>query len=471
MRIRINLRLKLIKQKKTIKVSYHTFETASYDQYLIASLALRSPSVEEANQYIADITGQGSLNAHFLSLYQEISKLSPEELQSVLTNSRIPMLKIDASNWYDFYPELNISVFKRRIYTGDLGEYPNIIELLQIQEEVVEKEVILNREFDRPETHLVRLTDQDVSLQFFESWATISSEIFQKTLVTEINNIQGFLGTIHNEAEGDGWYVLTQTKLNNLATTSSTFFDANGDHCFIRNTDIRKTMIAIVNGLYIYKEVSVPYDRNPELCNKVLDNIVFYATTKNSSINMLLILLNNVNVERAQEFINNQFGLYFLPKEIAGFVERLIRYGNVKKWHKAILQGVLKVCDQSLYPTLYHIDSTLSFTIEQLIALDPAILTDEHRAMVEAYLNDLNEMKNTIIQIIGEITTSGLRERVKTLKADADTRRFTKLCNDLIGHVKSNLTTAKKAETETWLSAALELKDLAVVIEKKLQDA
>ena len=165
------------------------------------------------------------------------------------------------------------------------------------------------------------------------------------------------------------------------------------------------------------------------------------------SINMLLILLNNVSVEKAQEFINNQFGLYFLPKEIAGFVERLIRYGNVKKWHEVILQGVLKVCDQSLYPTLYHIDSTLSFTIEQLIALDPAILTDEHRAMVEAYLNDLNEMKNTIKQIIGEITTSGLRERVKTLKADADTRRFTKLCNDLIGHVKSNLTTAKKAET------------------------
>lgn len=469
MKIQINLKLKLIKQKKTIKVSYHTFETASFDQYLIASLALRAPSVEEVNQYISDITGQGSLNAHFLSLYQDISKLSPEELQSVLTNSRIPMLKIDASNWYDFYPELNISVFKRRIYLGDLGDYSDIIELLQIQEEVVDKEVILNKEFDKPETYLVKLTDQDVSIKFFDEWATISPEIFKQTLVTEITNIQGYLGLVHNEAEGDGWYVLTTTKLNNLASSSTSFFDANGDHCAIRNYDVRKTMIAIVNGLYIYKEIGIPYDKNPDLCNMVLDNIAFYASVRNSSTNMLLLLLNNVSLEKAQEFINKQFGTSYFPKEIAGLVERMIRYGNVKKWHKAILQGVLAVCDQSLYPTLYHIDSTLSFTIEQLIALDPAILTEEHRAMVEAYLNDLNEMKQTIKQIIGEITTSGLRERVKTLKADADTRRFTKLCNELIGHVKSNLATAKKAETETWLTAALELKDLAKEIEKKLQ--
>ena len=468
MKIQINLRLKLTKQKKTIKVSYHTFETASYDQYLIASLALRAHSDEEAKQYISDITGQGSLNAHFLSLYQEISKLSPEELQLVLTNSRIPMLKIDASNWYDFYPELNISVFKRRIYLGDLGDYSDIIELLQIQEEVVEKEVILNKEFDKPETYLVKLTDHDVSLKFFDEWATISPEIFKEKLVTEITNIQGYLGLVHNEAEGDGWYVLTSTKLNNLTVTPTSFFDVNGDHCAIRNSDIRKTMIAIVNGLYIFKEISIPYDKNPDLCNMVLDNIAFYSTVKSSSTNMLLLLLNNVSLERAQEFINKQFGESYFPREIAGFVERMIRYGNVKKWHKAILQGVLKKCNQSLYPTLYHIDDALDFSIDQLLSLDPAILSDEHRTIVENYLNDLNEMKKTIKGIIGEITTSGLRERVKTIKADVDTRRFSKLCNDLIGHVKMDLAKANKNETEKWLNSALDLKDLATEIEKKL---
>ena len=439
MKIQINLRLKLIKQKKTIKVSYHTFETATYDQYLIASLALRSSSVEDAEQYIADITGQGSLNAHFLSLYREISKLSQEELQLVMTNSRIPMLKIDASNWYDYYPELNISIFKRRIYNGDLGDYPNIIEMLQIQEEIVDKVVETNREFDKPETYLVRMTDNDVSLRFFDDWTTIPTEVFEKTLVTEISNVHGYIGAVHAEAEGDGWYVLTSTKLNNLATGNNSFYDDNGDHCFIRNTDVRKTVIARVNGLYIYKEVSIGYDKNPELCNKVLDNLVFYATVKNSGVNMILTLLNNVEIKTAQKFINQQFGVSYFPKEIAFFVVRMIRFGNVAGWNKPILQGVLDVCEASFYPTLYHINDKLDFTIEQLITLDMAILSDEDKAKVEMYWDDLNKMKASIREVIGYITTSGLRERVKTIKADNDTRRFTKLCNDLIGHVKSDL--------------------------------
>ena len=79
-------------------------------------------------------------------------------------------------------------------------------------------------------------------------------------------------------------------------------------------------------------------------------------------------------------------------------------------------------------------------------------------------------MKDTIRQIIGEITTSGLRERMKVLTADSETRRFTKLCNDLIGHVKTDLEKANKENTEHWLQMAIELKELSEVIKKRLPD-
>ena len=470
MKIQINLKLKLTKQKKTIKVSYHTFETATFDEYLAASLALKATSYEEAQRYISDITGEGSLNAHFINRYQEMCKLSEEELQSVLSNSRVPTLKIDSSNWYDYYPALDVSIYKKHAYNGDLGYYPNIIQILHINEEVVEKSVDEGRSLDRPETYLVRLTDDNISIKMFDDWVSIPSSVFEQSLVNEVKSVQNYAGTVHNEVMGEGWYVLSTTKLNNMLLSSDSFIDDEGNHCAIRNADIRKTTLAQISGLFIYKETMVAYEGNPALCKKVLSIITTNATVKKSGVKMILLLLRNVDQHFAQQFINFNYGEMYFPKEIAELVITMIRMGLTDKWNKRILKEVLKQCDSSAYAILYRLDGTLPFTIEQLIVLDPTILTDEHKQKVVTYLNNLNKMKDTIRQIIGEITTSGLRERMKVLTADSETRRFTKLCNDLIGHVKTDLEKANKDNTEHWLQMAIELKELSEVIKKRLPD-
>lgn len=78
-------------------------------------------------------------------------------------------------------------------------------------------------------------------------------------------------------------------------------------------------------------------------------------------------------------------------------------------------------------------------------------------------------MKDSIRQITGEVTTSGLREFVKVLQSDNDTKRFSKLCNNLIGHVSQNLEDAKLTETESWLKDAIELKELMVKLDIKVK--
>ena len=469
MKIQISLKLRLTKQKKTIKVSYHTFETATFDRYLAASLALRAKSAEDAEQYINDITGQGSLNEHFASLYREMKELSKTDLQAILTNSRVPILKIDASNWYDYYPELDVSIFKRHAYQGDLGEYPNVLEIIQIQEDIVEKKVEF-KTFEKPEPYLVELTDDGITATFFDDKVTIPPDVFAERLVTEIKDLQGYKGTVQNAAEGNGWFVLTATKLANLAMTSTSFYDDAGNHCTIRNADVRKTEIALINGLYIYKETNVPYEKNPDLCSKVLDVITKNSIVKNSSVLMIVLLLRNVDAKKAQKFINDNFGKTYFPKAIADFVVRLIQSeAKTNKWHKAILQEVLLKCDAFFYPRLYRLDSSLSFSIEQLITLDSALLTEEDNKKVEEYWNDVKEMQESIRQIVGVVTTKGLRQRSKLLKADNDTRRFTELCNKLIGHVEIDLSKTSKTETENWLKKALELKELAFKIEDKLK--
>ena len=42
MSLQVSLKLKLNKQVKKIKVKYNTFEKATYDEYLVSSLALRT---------------------------------------------------------------------------------------------------------------------------------------------------------------------------------------------------------------------------------------------------------------------------------------------------------------------------------------------------------------------------------------------------------------------------------------------
>ena len=42
MSLQVRLKLKLSKQIKKIKVKYNTFEKATYDEYLLCSLALRT---------------------------------------------------------------------------------------------------------------------------------------------------------------------------------------------------------------------------------------------------------------------------------------------------------------------------------------------------------------------------------------------------------------------------------------------
>ena len=102
--VQINLKLRLSKIKYGIKVSYNTFEKATFDQFLMASVALRSESYEDAKTYIDNITGSGSLNAHFKQLYEKASKLDKNQLADIMNNSMYPMLKIDKSNSYDYEP-------------------------------------------------------------------------------------------------------------------------------------------------------------------------------------------------------------------------------------------------------------------------------------------------------------------------------------------------------------------------------
>lgn len=328
--VQINLKLSLRKIKNIIKVSYNTFEKATYDQYLMASLALRSKDEQSAYQYIDDITGSGSLNAHFKQLYDKAHKLDENQLKNIMGNSMYPMLKIDKSNSYDYYPELNVSVFNNKLYEGDFGKYEDLIQRLYIQEEVIESELIEKRNNANPEPYSVRFEDDKILVKIAEEWVNLPTEIFQEIFVNDLTSIKKVESEIHNVADGSGWYALTNAVINNMYANNNYFYD-NGDHCLIRNDDVRKTIISQLAGFYIYKEEIIPYAGNKELCERVLDIL-----TKNKSINefktrSLVTLLTYADDLIAQSVIN-----YILArkdsKELALMGIELLVRGIEKNW-------------------------------------------------------------------------------------------------------------------------------------------
>ena len=456
--VQINLKLRLSKIKYGIKVSYNTFEKATFDQFLMASVALRSESYEDATTYIDNITGSGSLNAHFKQLYEKASKLDKNQLADIMNNSMYPMLKIDKSNSYDYYPELNVSVFNNRVYQGDFGKYEDLIERLYIQEKVIDSEVFVKSNKATAEPYSVKFEDSKILVKIAEAWIDLDSDTFQEIFDNDVANINTVKSEIHDGADGAGWFALTNAVINNMYSSNNFFYD-NGDHCLIRNDDVRKTIISRIAGMYIYREEVIPYSGNQELCEKVLGILVNNKSINEFKTRSLVTLLTFSNDLLTQSIIN-----YILTrkdsKELALMGIELLVRGVEKNWEDEALKTFMDYADSSKYSLIYRANPKLISDIQTLSMINPDFLIPVHKKEVEEYKKDREAKITTIQGMIGEITTSGIREKSKQIASNDGTKRFSKLANKYIGHSKIDFENATQKELDKYLKEIAEMYDL-----------
>lgn len=464
--VQINLKLSLKKIKNIIKVSYNTFGKATYDQYLMASLALRSKDELSAYQYIDDITGSGSLNAHFKQLYDKAHKLDENQLKNIMGNSMYPMLKIDKSNSYDYYPELNVSVFNNKLYERDFGKYEDLIQRLYIQEEVIESEIIEKRNNANPEPYSVRFEDDKILVKIAEEWVNLPTEIFQKIFVNDLTSIKKVESEIHNVADGSGWYALTNAVINNMYSSNNYFYD-NGDHCLIRNDDVRKTIISQLAGFYIYKEEIIPYAGNKDLCEKVLNLLLENKSINEFKTRSVITLLTYSDDLIAQNVIN-----YILArkdsKELALMGIELLVRGIEKNWENDALKSFMTYADSSKYSLIYKANPRLVEDIQMLSMVNPDFLTPTHKKKVEEYKQNRQAIIDSIQKMVGEIATSGMREKTKQLKSTDKTRRFHKLIQRYDAHSKIDYNQATLKDLEKYSKGITELYDLMKELQNEI---
>ncbi len=465
MSLQVKIKLKLSKIRKSIKIRYNTFEKATFDEYLISSLALHSNS-SEASTYIDDLTGGGSLNPYFKRLFEKINVLSKEQLRKIMVNSMFPILKIDESNWYYYYPEIDMSELHFKLYKGDLGDYSDILEKLQIYEDVIDISIMDKNVYDKPEPYQVEIDNKNIRVRIQNVWIDIGMNLFQSLVYNELDSIRNYKGKIHKKADGNNWNVLNNATIDNLFSNEN-FFYMDGDHSQIREDNVRKTTVSFIKGLYIYKETLIKYKENQDLCEKVIDFLVSNNSLYAFRIKPLIDIIKNTNELTAQKIVN-----IILEKkesrEMTLYGLELLESGLLNNWTKASLRAMLNIASLNQIEKIYKVNPSLNYKIENLLNINSNFLTQTHRKQVNDYYQNLKEMKDTIILITGEVAASGFRESVKKLKSDRDTKKFSKLCNELIGHVNKNLSDASLIDTERWLNQAIEQKELMVKISKNI---
>ena len=153
----------------------------------------------------------------------------------------------------------------------------------------------------------------------------------------------------------------------------------------------------------------------------------------------LLFLLSCVDDKLAQDTIQ-----YVLSrkdsKELGEFGLKLIKSGLEKGWEKETLISIKKQSPISEYKYLYKLDNDLGFEVEDLLDIDYIDLSAADKLRRDEYLAEKDNILKQINLWIGEITNSGIREKIKNINKSALKDRVKKFVDKRTGHNKLDYT-------------------------------
>jgi|GEM_PF-1371146 len=126
MKLRAQATLNLPSQEYKTVLEYSTYEQAKWDQYFIATLVNNTNSRDEAVTYLDNLTENGSLNAYFKKLLDDVimnKEKSPEVFQRLLESSLYPVINLDNSYRWFYLPIFDISLLRRN--KKDIAVFPD----------------------------------------------------------------------------------------------------------------------------------------------------------------------------------------------------------------------------------------------------------------------------------------------------------------------------------------------------------
>ena len=476
MTIIINLPLKFDIHMNSFVVEYNKYEEPTFDQFILSSLASNTNSNKVVGEkYIDKITGKGSLNEHFKKLYEKILTFNQKQLNDVLNNMQYPISVTDRSNKYKFNEELNISIFKGKVYEGNLGYFSeeelskildisNIVKIKTEEKEQEEERENYQVEFKDDEIfiNINKETSIPVTYDNFEDWVdtrlTIESEELDAYLLKDVN--------------GGEWTALDDAKFNNMKNVREAFRNKQKEHCEIVNNKIKVTKIAMYKDIYIYCEEHRNYLNDIEMCEMVLSTILKNNSQDKYNQNLILDIIKKSGYSKAKEVLNKLLEKIKHGTLIDYAKEIIIKEKSAVGWNNDILQKFKT--DRKVLPLIYATREEIDYTIEELLRIEnitldeKKILRDADIKKLEEYKKNREELIKTYQMIIGMVTSSGIREKRKILTSSDETREFTKLANKHIGHASDDIIDLPLEEIEKRITDAQRMQQLAIILEGRV---
>jgi hypothetical protein len=446
-----------------------TYEPASFDQYLLASLALHAKDQTEALAYLDGLTGEGSLNDFFKKKYPAIASLSKENLTKILANSLYPVQKVNEGHHVYEYPDL------KTIYVDHKIASPTVIkDDKALGDALVYSGELVSISRDEPfesnseNSFVTTIDDDDIKIQFLSGeWIKLPKSVFEKTVVKE----NPFESLDNGEAQAssampDGaCSILTAAVYRDLNHSKLTFFE-DGSFYFVGPTGLTKTILGKELGLYLYHEDTIAFKEIPTpLADKAIEQLFEAGEVRRYPANSLISLLFRASKEKIVETIN-----WIAPneaKDIGPFIIKEIRNGLIDGWNNNALQTAKTYAEKDDLTVLYA-NCHKIFSLPDLLQLDPSILNEEDKKIIAKHESDRAEKIAAIKTIYGDITASSLREDSKKLENDKEVKRFRFLVNNNIAHNKTNLRDLSDEALDKQFKDAIELKSLVSEIQKKL---
>lgn len=440
MKLQAKLQLNLQSINNVIRVSYNTYEKASFDQYLAVSIVSNTSLQSRAEKYIDDITGKGSLNAHFKKMIAKAKEFDDDIKKKVLNSSLYPTVKIDKSNHYTYYPDFDVSIFNKRHYKGDFKNFSqeDMQKILLMNEDVISINYE-EKEHSQKDMYLVEFDDSKIKIKLFNEWYELETSKFQDLISYEIEGIERYKGSISTDADGEGWIILSNSALNNLINTNHFFYNREGNHIEILNDYLKLTKIIRAYGLYFYKEEICHFNKtNSDLCNETLNHLIETNSINEIKTKTLLKILDVIEDISAQQVVN-----YILArkesKELALFGLSLLKKGLETGWVNFALKQFKSFCSMNDLNIIYRVAPEIGYSPTELTKIDDYLLNERDKIIKEEYLNNRKNMINEINIKVGKITTSGIRERMKRMDSSNFTKKFNSDLNKIVGHKKDDI--------------------------------
>lgn len=443
MEIRAKVALSLPNKFYKVVLKYDTFEKATYDSYLVASIVANAKNEKDAIEYIDEITGNGSLNPHFKKLYEEISKMTKEQVEGILKNSLYPITVVDKSHHFKYYEMFDATRMDNKVFPGNLENNPNLANMLMPKDRETK---FLSLEFEtedgtvKKDNYNAIFSEKEIKVDLDDGqYYPISKENFLLVFDNEGEVTSEWMPKVGYEITAGNWNVLTKGVADTWGKDRLTYKTEEDNLAVLLNDCIKETEVITAYDLLFYKETRYNFsDQNQKKCLEAVRFLKDSKMINEYKTRSLIVLLSVIPDIYAQQIVQ-----YILTrknsKEIAEFGLMLIKGGLEKGWEKEVLLSIKNSIPQREYKYLYKINSDLNFEVTDLLDIDDADLVEADKMRKRAYVAERDNLIKEIKLMIGDMTTSGVRQKLKSLQKDSVVNSVKKFLNEYQGHNEGEL--------------------------------